>query len=297
MGDRGAGKTTYLAALLRYPCNDPTTSLVQRIITQGNAAANLKLQAQNILEHGLSFPPTPLINVSELGEYGFKILLKVPPLKNTMDSAITRLFKPNQSNNQPRLIELIIECKDYPGEFFSNIAGIDPTQRDQYMQDCAKSDAILFLIDGMDYSKDIKYERQVTQFFECLDYHTHDGWKGSFALGLTKCENPVIGGTLKDYKSSGKDIKAFIQKRFPRMVSAIQTSKPPDVEVECFALSAFGVIGGDKQANVKYVADNANPNQKVAVIKNPTYWKPFGLISPLYWLCAKEKLDIDSALS
>jgi hypothetical protein len=54
--------------------------------------------------------------------------------------------------------------------------------------------------------------------------------------------------------------------------------------VEYFTASAFGMVG------VKFPEPNMEYRKKTksgihAVLKYPERWKPFGLVSPIYWLC------------
>ncbi len=292
LGDRGSGKTTYLAALLRNPHNNPDTDVVQRIIPQNSDTEELQKLAMNILEKGLDMKPTP---ISVIKNYVLNIELKVSP--PNIDLGRFNPLKRNSPSNSSGIVELNINCKDYSGEYFGDITTIASTSSQQfqdYLTDCATSKSILFLIDGMSFSRDDEYEVRIIEFLRQLDRNTIGGWKGRFALGLSKCENMEIWGTLKSLKSEQKSLKDYVKTRFPKFSGALQT--PKSVEIEYFALSAFGITGNDQpSANVTYIS-NPKPNDptaKSAIIKNPRVWKPFGLISPLYWLATGKNLDLD----
>lgn len=139
IGDRGSGKTTYMASLAYWPNANPE-SMVQSIIPVNEESTELIRKAKDILEQGLTLEPTPLsADVSEIKDYSLAIKVKESPRLGNFN--LGRLGSDN-------LISLTISCKDYPGEFFSDLLQRDSynPQLRAYLDDCVEAQGILLLI-------------------------------------------------------------------------------------------------------------------------------------------------------
>ncbi len=266
IGDRTAGKTTYMAALAYWPNANPD-SPVQTVVPVGENGQELIQQARNILEQGLNLEPTPLDStVDDLKDYTISINLK------------------NEYTWLERKVKLTINCKDYSGEFFRDLlykAG-DPSL-EAYLEDCLIASGILFLIDGTSYRKDSEYATGMERFLLELDRsELNPGHKRRIALVMTKCEQPElwVNRHKPDY---------IIDSRFPQVKQKLENwSKNSQGEVNYFITSAFGVLGN------QYPEPNAVKTQRLqegtkAVLKDPKRWRPFGLVSPIYWLCTGKR--------
>jgi GTPase SAR1 family protein len=258
IGDRQSGKTSYMASLAYYP-NANSDSFVQSIIPIGEDAENLVTQAQNILEQGLQLEATMLnANIDEVKDYTLNITLA----------------------NQVRLT---INCKDYAGEFFADLMyKIGDSLLDDYLDDCLQATGIMLLIDGTSYRKDSEYAQGLDKFLIALNQADLDKGKRRIAVTFSKCEQ----SELWINRNSGENIAS---KRFPqlyRRLQAWQTMKTG--EVNYFTTSAFGVLGNQfPEPNSQKISRGKEGTK--SIIKNPRRWRPYGLVSPIYWLCTGKR--------
>ena len=162
IGDRGSGKTAYMASLARWPNADPT-SPVQTVIPVGEAGEELITKAQNILEQGLELEATDLAaSTTDIKDYTLRISLKGQFSWNNL--------KGNIGFQGSQLVNLNISSKDYAGEFFSDLlyrAG-NPQLR-EYLEDCSLATGIMFLVDGSSRAKDSEYANGLDKFITSLD--------------------------------------------------------------------------------------------------------------------------------
>jgi GTPase SAR1 family protein len=274
VGDRASGKTTYMAALARWPNASPN-SPVETVSAVNDDGETLIVKAQTLLEQGLPLDPTLLAQSSvatDLPDYAIRITLK---------GQFSWRNPKVQSGSQ--LINLNINCKDYSGEFFKDLVSRpnDPQIRD-YMEDCVNANGILLLIDGNAYKRDQDYANSLDKFLVALDRASLEAGKRRIALVLTKCEQPELW--VNRHKP-----KEMVQMRFPqihRRLSAWQGMGAG--QVEYFSASALGMLG------TTYPAPNATRLSRdsggvAAVLKEPKRWRPFGLVAPIYWLCTGER--------
>ena len=110
IGDRTSGKTTYMASLARWPNADPA-SPVQNVTPVNEEGEELIVNAQNILEQGLQLEPSDLkASAIDIKDYTLSIALKGQfSWRNPKASAGSDL------------VTLNISCKDYAGEFFTDL--------------------------------------------------------------------------------------------------------------------------------------------------------------------------------
>lgn len=261
IGDRGSGKTAYMASMAYWPNANPD-SPVQSIIPINDEANELVAQAQNILEQGLQLEPTDLnASVMDVKDYTLSITLK--------DRLLTR----------SQMLKLNISCKDYAGEFFSDlIHKAGDSRLEDYLEDCLEATGILFLLDGTTHRKDSEYANGLDKFLMALDRSDMDEKHRRIALVMTKCEQSELW--INRHKP-----KELAMARFPQVHRKLQTwSKSTGGEVSYFTTSAFGMLGNQfPEPNAKRL--NRDRNGTTSVIKNPRRWRPFGLVAPIYWLC------------
>jgi GTPase SAR1 family protein len=271
VGDRASGKTTYMAALARWP-NANSTSPVETVSAVNDDGETLITKAQKLLEHGLPLGQTKLDQSNDLPDYAIRITLK---------GQFSWRNPKVQSGSQ--LINLNINCKDYAGEFFSDLVSraSDPMMRD-YMEDCVQANGILLLIDGNAYKRDQYYANSLDKFLVALDRASLEAGKRRIALVLTKCEQPELW--VNRHKP-----KEMVQMRFPQIHKRLSAWQGMGAgQVEYFAASALGMLGNT------YPAPNATRLSRdsggvAAVLKEPKRWRPFGLVAPIYWLCTGER--------
>lgn len=262
IGDRGSGKTAYMASMAYWPNANPD-SPVQSIVPINDEANELIAQAQNILEQGLQLEPTDLnASVLDVKDYTLSITLK-------------DRFAAFRSG----MLKLNISCKDYAGEFFSDlIHQVGDSRLEDYLEDCLEATGILFLLDGTTYRKDSEYANGLDKFLMALDRSDMDEKHRRIALVMTKCEQSELW--INRHKP-----EELAKARFPQVHRKLETwSKSTGGEVSYFTTSAFGMLGNQfPEPNSKKLSRDRNGT--TSVIKNPRRWRPFGLIAPIYWLC------------
>lgn len=271
IGDRGSGKTAYMASLARWPNADPK-SPVQTVTPVGEAAEELVSKAQNLLEQGLQLEPTPLdANAADVKDYTLRITLKAQ-----------FSWRNPQATIGSNLANLNISCKDYAGEFFSDLLqrSGNPMLQD-YMEDCLQATGIMLLIDGTS-RKDSDYVSALDKFLTNLDRTDINVGFRRIALVLNKCEQSELW--VNRHKPD------FLAKaRFPQVCAKLQAWQQMGAgTVNYFTASAFGMLGQNHpEPNVNLVSRGRGGVS--AVIKNPKCWRPFGLVAPIYWLCTGDR--------
>lgn len=272
IGDRSSGKTTYMASLARYP-NSDSSSPVQSIVPVNEASKELIAKAQNLLEQGLAFEPTRLdAKASDVKDYSFSITLK------------GRFSSRNpQTTFGLQLLKLNISCKDYAGEFFSDLLQQSQSrQLRDYLKDCSQATGIMFLIDGNSRRKDAEYAAGLDKFLTELERNDIAGTKRRISLVLTKCEQSEL------WVNRHKPV-FIVKARFPQVYRKLQAWQQIEGGiVGYFTTSAFGMVGNTfPEPNMTLLS--RNHNGIAAVIKDPKRWRPFGLIAPIYWLCTGDR--------
>lgn len=123
IGDRASGKTAYMASLARWPNADPA-SPVQTVTAVNEAGRELISKAQNILEQGLELEATTLdASASDVKDYTLKITLK------------GQFSWKNPTSIGSQLVNLNISCKDYAGEFFTDLLYQAGSKLQDYLDD------------------------------------------------------------------------------------------------------------------------------------------------------------------
>lgn len=276
IGDTGSGKTAYMASLayLTKCSNRNLDSPIESVTAFGDQDASQELlkYAQDILEQGLELEATKLNKNSagEVADYGLNIALK---------SHFS--WKSSQFGFRP--IQLIITCKDYSGEFFQDlIHKIGDPYLDDYLDDCKLSTGILLLIDGTAYRNDSLYAQGLENFFIALDQAGESSKDRRIAFVLSKCE-------LSQLWVNRKQPKELTNRLFPLTMRKLEDWKEKDLRaVDYFAISAFGTLGTDfPEPNTTLLQRSRNGSS--CVIRKPKLWRPFGLVSPIYWLCTGQR--------
>jgi hypothetical protein len=270
IGDRRSGKTTYMASLAYWP-NADSNSVVQMVSPIGEGGDELVAKAQNILEQGLQLEATlPEQTAEDVKDYAISISLK------------QKFSKEN--------IKLNINCKDYAGEFFADLVHQPNNPRLQnYLEDCLEGTGILLLLDGTTHRKDIEYSQGLEKFLVALDRVGLDDRKRRIALVLGKCEQPELWVN----RHQPKDLAIM---RFAKVQRVLNNwAEMGEGEVGYFTTSAFGMLGNRyPEPNARRISRDIGGT--MSVLKDPKRWRPFGLVSPIYWLCTGQRhkqLEID----
>ena len=272
IGDRASGKTAYMASLAYWPNADPA-SPVQMVTPIGEEGSELSAKAQNILEQGLQLEPTQLdATAEEIKDYTLSITLKGqfswkhPTL--AMGSS---------------MVKLTINCKDYPGEFFSDLLHkTGDSQLESYLEDCLEGTGILFLIDGTTHRKDAEYANGLDKFLMALDRTELGVTQRRIALTFSKCEQSELW--INRHKP-----QYIAEARFPQVHRKLQAwSGTGAGDIDYFVTSAFGMLGNRfPEPNSKRLSRGRDGT--TSIIKDPKRWRPFGLVAPIYWLCTGDR--------
>lgn len=263
IGDRLSGKTTYMAALVRQPNANSTISVVESVKPTNEEGEELIRKATNLLEQGEMLEPTPVgAGVDSVKDYGIEI---------------------NVRQESGGGITLNINCKDYPGEFFSDILHdqSDPLLYD-YVQDCIQANGLMILLDGMSFRRDPEYAIGLEKLLMLIDQNETRVSDRRIAIVLTKCEQSELWINRHNPK--------LITKRFPQLMQKLQVWQSSGVgSVDYFTSSAFGMVGSRyPRPNMKIVEKNRYGIQ-ACILKEPRNWQTFGLIAPIYWLCTGKR--------
>lgn len=259
IGDRAAGKTTYITALACLSTDDPD-SPVKRVVPIGEATERLVRNAKECLEQKQEISPNDYGDGIE-ESYIFKIEFKERTLPNSYASSLE------------------IECKDYPGEFFRDLVERKNTVLlERYIKDCVEAEGtgILILLDGT-ARRDQYYAECIREFLIQLDrYSPKNTQTRRVAVALTKCDMSELW--IHRYNPKEK-----IMARFEALHGKLQNSN--SITLNYFATSAYGMLGNENEtSNSKIVRSDDNGTR--AVIREPDsrLWRPFGIVEPFYWL-------------
>jgi adenylate kinase family enzyme len=272
IGYRSSGKTTFMAALARWP-NASSDSPVQSVVANNDDGQELINKARNILEQGEQLEATRLdANINEIKDYSMTI-----KLTDKFSWTKPRLGEVN------RLVNLNINCKDYAGEFFVDLLNpVNNPRLDNYLADCIMADGIALLIDGYSHQMDGDYEIGLKNFLTELERSELELKERRIAVILTKAEQGEV------WANRDKSPQIVVSRRFPKVYDSLQRWHESKAgKIEFFRASAFGTLGTSQAPNATIIRRGIEGT--TAVIKKTKIWRPFGLISPLYWLCTGER--------
>ncbi|MEK0190959.1 hypothetical protein [Microcoleus anatoxicus] len=280
IGDRGSGKTAYIASLAYWPNADPS-SAVQTVTSVNSLTEELVAEAQNILEQGLQMGGSDLNDsIGDVKDYSLSIVLKGQfSFLQNVNTAIKNV----QAVMKPQLVKLNISCKDYAGEFFADLVHkVGDSKLQDYLEDCLLANGIMFLADGTAHRKDSEYANGLDKFLIALDRTDISRIQRRIAFVITKCEQAELW-------VSRHNPRELAQARFPQTFRKLQAwQQTGGGQVDYFTTSAFGVLGS-KYPEPNSVKIKRDRDGTSSCIKDPKRWRPFGLVAPIYWLCTGER--------
>lgn len=261
IGPRSSGKTAFMAALARWP-NAKSDSPILSVSPFGDDAARLINIAQDILEQGMPLAPTRRDDdANNLPLYSLLIELKSAFLVG-------------------RNVRFQITCRDYAGEVFQELRnGVSTLDFTTYLDDCANSSGLLLLLDGSSTE-----DRQYSQALARLQTELADRLVGrNISLRSYRIAIVFNKAELNHVWIYRHQIDKFVNLKFPKTKATLQEwSRTWGCPVNYFFCSAFGMKGNPPQPNFKKQSrDSAGTS---GVIANPSVWRPFGLVAPIYWL-------------
>lgn len=271
VGPRSAGKTTFMAALARWPNANPD-SPIQSVEPFDDQTSKLIGMAQDILENGLPiagslYADTP----DQLPRYTILVQLKPTFLTHP----IIRLRGGN--------VKFQVSCREYPGELFKDLRndGTSKNALSTYLEDCADASGLLLLIDGT-AKEDSIYSQALTKLQGELNWRL-TGKNISLssyriAVAFSKSEQAQVW-------IHRHNIQRFINLRFPQTQATLQKwSRDWGCAVNYFFCSAFGMKGSYPNSNPNVRVETIDRQGTYGVIDKTQYWRPFGLVAPIYWL-------------
>ena len=106
---------------------------------------------------------------------------------------------------------------------------------------------------------------------------------------MTKCE-------LADLSINRDKPRSLNEARFKQVCQKLEAWQSSGaVSVEYFTASAFGMLGSRyPTGNSKQI--KRDRNGVASAIQDTKRWRPFGLVSPIYWLCTGKRhpqLDLE----
>ena len=267
IGDRGAGKTTFMTALSSL--SQKNNEIPFEVLPQNQESQELLYDMKNILMQGLSLEPTNPAKLEEIPFYSFRISLQ------------PSLFIQPLAAIRGKTIEMDISFKEYPGELFNDLRHNRQNRKlyGDYLDDCATVSKLLLLIDGT--NRDDKGYKEIfinlsEEIANRLENKKEILNKYRIAVVISKCEEPLLW-THRHKAQELMSLKFWeTQKAFQRW------SQSWGCKMAYFTCSSFGVMGEPPRANFKFIY--TNDRGSIGVINNPQRWKPFGLLAPIYWL-------------
>lgn len=153
---------------------------------------------------------------------------------------------------------------------------------DSYIADFVSKDGLMFVVDGTARYKDREYRTSLDQLINQWFIATSKPCRMAIVIG--KCDDP-------DLWAGRYNAQRIIQNNFPQLTQAIDAwgSQGGKLQVSYFASSAFGTLGHTDRRQPNSQKSQQNKDGILSTISRPKFWRPFGLISPLYWLATQQR--------
>jgi hypothetical protein len=263
IGPRNSGKTTFLATLA-YIYNFSQSIVEIELISEDTR--KLMDRAENILKEGLRLEPTQAFKTDYIPVYCFLISMR-PSLCSNPQATLTR-----------QNVGFSLSCMDYSGEFIQELSKYSTTDYlMEYIDECSFASGIVILIDSTSFIDDLEYATAFQNLEKEMSFR--------FQLGnrsRDKYRIAVVFSKFDQVYESQSHFNVFINVRFPKTKTVLNKWQNTwRCSVKYFYCSAFGMAGKPPKPNIidtGYGGSNS-------VLADPTVWKPFGLLAPIYWLC------------
>ena len=271
IGPRGSGKTTYLAALA-YLSQEQIFPDLNISILQDRNTDILVSMAYNLIKL------KDIVGQTEPGNeptYGFTINIPAGKYESKKSKKIKLSFV------------------DYAGEIFEKISHRknEPTIR-SYVNQLLKVEAWMIMLTDFEPGKaDREYQSILENLWNQITREEQKNPKRKklrIAVVMSKCERGEIWPGRLDPDED------LFKIRLPKTYRYLtKTEKISSERLRFFACSSFGVRGDlDPRPNRK--SFEKNPTELKAILMDNNRWKPYGLITPLYWLNTGEVLPDSS---
>lgn len=279
IGPRQSGKTTYLATLAYCPHKKELGIKFPglQILPTSPDAENLSRLAEDIIMRGAKIAGDFRRGLEVLPFYYFQI--KIPPVKGLPSVSID------------------LAARDFAGEIFDDIPLAHKwTETEPYIDDLFTATGWMVMLTDWEPERDTRlYKPAFTKLCQEISEREQinpEIKKLRIAIVMSKCERGEI------WPSRLEADEDLFKVRLPKTYEILNRKLPPE-RLQFFACSAFGVMCDrkddfDPRPN-RYIPDDGTPAEYSACLRQPSQWKPYGLISPIYWL-ATGKILYDRSL-
>ncbi|GCA70957.1 hypothetical protein MiYa_02493 [Microcystis aeruginosa NIES-2519] len=251
IGPRPSGKLTFLAALLCLDRALKNTNLMINIVPRNDESVRLKEQGNDLFLQRYLLSPLPVVSCRILPIYD--ALIEINNLNKNKSMNLNFL-------NKKKSMKLDFVCKPYPGEIFEFFCDTQKYRDliDEYLQDLACVNHVILMIDVLSSDKDNYYAEGLVFLEQSLRIRRTDSSLSSYRIAVVFSKFD-LSHSWDDRNNLGQYVKC----NYPQVKSVLDRWYDSwDCSIEYFACSAYGRQG----------------------MADPSQWKPFGLLSPIYWL-------------
>jgi len=275
-GTRTCGKTTYLAALARFPHQDEYPGL--QVTPINDDAKELVDMADTIIARGQAMPG----NAREETRRNYEFDIKIPQLTKSI-----RLIVKDGAGEL--FDDLALDQKDWPPD----IAGIKDEKGNQvtpgFVDELCQSTGLIIMTDWIKEADTKIYKPALNNLLLELNRWENNDTnmaKKRIAVVMSKCER---GEAWTGRLDPGEDL---FKLRMPETYKELQLPKHLLHRIGFFACSSFGVLG-DKDPRPNRLI-GSNDKREYAYLMNEKEWRPYGLLSPIYWLVTGRRYKDES---
>lgn len=265
IGPRSSGKTTYLAALAYQPARNHHQNQNFQVHALNDDTKQLAEKAENIIMEGASLEPNYVRTIDHLPVYSFQIEVK-------------KGFSTDKIN---------LAVRDYPGEIFEELEhGSSNPLHQEFMDECLAKDVTgcLILLTEWKQGTDRTYSRVLKRFIDQMDKHERSQ-DLRLAVVMSKCERGELWPGRLDPEIDLFDV------HLPETKKTLQDAIPSK-NLNFYALSTFGVLGRNNPRPNR--VEEMGADGKNSFLRETNRWRPYGLISPLYWLSTGKRIKYES---
>jgi energy-coupling factor transporter ATP-binding protein EcfA2 len=271
IGPRCSGKSTYVTSLAGWGKQKENDRAV-KIIAKNEQAKKLSELWEYIVLESICLSPTGFHSDDFNDRYLFEV---------TIDKK--NILRSNES--------IEIDIVDNPGEIFQDI-GISISINDtlnflsrfyQNIINNLRADSSLLIImpcDRLDLDLDRECARKIDILLTDIFNKDFNNKFFKIALVFSKCD--------RSYTWLNRNIKGQTIKEYSKVMSILEKwSSTKKFSYKSFLISTFGGLSSDPSVRNSIKKHNHN---HLYVLRDPSQWKPYGLIAPLYWLSTGKDL-------
>lgn len=187
------------------------------------------------------------------------------------------------------IIRIRINLMDHAGEIFKSLDKEPiPDETTDNLKPCLNTSKWLFVVhDWESETADIDAKNRINKLIGMVP----DSAKSSLriAVVMSKCER---GELWPGRKEAEEDLfEVYLPKTHKALKETVFVNHPKNLGF--FASSAFGILSNETPLPNRSYIDKSDRDQRAVLIDTrENSWKPYGLLSPMIWLCEGEKWKI-----